>query len=118
VSEPDLDRMRVYADAAKEHPTWSVAYAEDVPMLLDEIDHLRSKLGENANSPPPFRDLIGYVEGQEGKSHRTRKAESDLALCRAEALRLRAWLERISTAAGPAAPFQVWADQALAGEKP
>ncbi len=36
--------MRAYADAAREHPTWSVAYAEDVPMLLAEIDRMRALL--------------------------------------------------------------------------
>jgi hypothetical protein len=60
--------MRQWAEAAAGHPTWSVAYAEDVPVLLAEIAAL------------------------EGALHRARKAESDLALCQAECKRLRAAL--------------------------
>lgn len=63
------DRMKAYAEAAAEHPTWSVAYAEDVPTLLAEIAAL------------------------EGAWARSRKAESELALCQAELKRLRRELE-------------------------
>ncbi len=102
--EPHLARMRAYADAAREHPTWSVAYAEDVPMLLAEIERLR--------------------ETEPGQAHRLRKAESDLTLCRAEVVRLRAWLDRIYQSAGDqplqqwTVQVEAWADKALAGEKP
>ncbi len=90
--------MRAYADAAREHPTWSVAYAEDVPMLLAEIERLR--------------------ETEPGQAHRLRKAESDLTLCRAEVVRLRAWLDCISRIGLPSDPVQEWAYRALAGENP
>jgi hypothetical protein len=63
------DRMKAYAEAAADHPTWSVAYAEDVPTLLSEIAAL------------------------EGAWARSRKAESELALCRAECKRLQRELE-------------------------
>lgn len=98
--EPDLRRMRAYADAAREHPTWSVAYAEDVPILLAEIDYLR------------FGD---------DRSYRLRKAESDLTLAHAEVVRLRAWLRRISDRVdllSTGEPLKTWVAQAVAGEKP
>ena len=43
MNEEELNRMRNYAEAAREHPTWSVAYAQDVPKLLDEVDELQEK---------------------------------------------------------------------------
>ncbi len=101
--EPHLARMRAYADAAREHPTWSVAYAEDVPMLLAEIERLRET---------------------DDRSGRMRKAESDLTLAFAEVVRLRTWLDRIRHYAEEQ-PLQAWtvevaewATKALEGEKP
>jgi hypothetical protein len=96
--EPHLARMRAYADAAREHPTWSVAYAEDVPMLLAEIDRLSST---------------------DDRTHRLRKAETDLTIAYAEVARLRAWLEQIALNGGRDLPlYRIWAAQALEGEKP
>lgn len=40
-SDAELARMASFADVAAGHPTWSVAYAEDVPRLLAIIDTLR-----------------------------------------------------------------------------
>jgi hypothetical protein len=37
----DLERMKEWAGAAAGHPTWSVAYAEDVPKLIAEVERLR-----------------------------------------------------------------------------
>jgi len=90
--EPHLARMRAYADAAREHPTWSVAYAEDVPMLLAEIERLQPS--------------------------RLRKAESDLTLCRAEVVRLRAWLDLMAADGGGDELHRTWIAKALSGEKP
>lgn len=42
----DLETMRERARVAADHPTWSVAYAEDVPRLLAEIDRLRKESDE------------------------------------------------------------------------
>jgi hypothetical protein len=63
------DRMAEYAKAAAGHPTWSVAYADDVPLLLAEIAALA------------------------GAWARSRKVESELALCQAEVKKLRKALE-------------------------
>jgi hypothetical protein len=100
---PDFERMKEWAGAAAGHPTWSVAYAEDVPLLLAEIERLRST---------------------DDRSHRMRKAETDLTLACAEVVRLRTWLDRIRRYAEDQ-PLQAWtvsvaewATQALAGEKP
>jgi hypothetical protein len=41
----DLERMKEWADAAAGHPTWSVAYAEDVPKLIAEVERLQWELG-------------------------------------------------------------------------
>lgn len=41
--------MRAYAQAAREHPTWSVAYAQDVPKLLAELERLKAALDQVAN---------------------------------------------------------------------
>lgn len=41
VDETELERMRNYARAAREHPTWSVAYAQDVPKLAAEVEQWR-----------------------------------------------------------------------------
>jgi len=93
----DHDRMRAWAEAAAGHPTWSVAYAEDVPVLLAEIDALRG----------------------EDRGHSLRKAESDLILCRAEVERLRRWLERITNHYGPAEEaYRALARAALEGKGP
>ena len=43
MNEEELNRMRNYATAAREHPTWSVAYAQDVPKLLDELGRQRER---------------------------------------------------------------------------
>lgn len=40
----DLERMKEWAGAAAGHPTWSVAYAEDVPKLIAEVEALRWEL--------------------------------------------------------------------------
>jgi hypothetical protein len=40
----DLERMKEWAGAAAGHPTWSVAYAEDVPKLIAEVERLRWEL--------------------------------------------------------------------------
>lgn len=40
----DLERMKEWASAAAGHPTWSVAYAEDVPKLITELERLRWEL--------------------------------------------------------------------------
>lgn len=42
----DLDRIRDRARMAAGHPTWSVAYSEDVPALLAEIERLRRESDE------------------------------------------------------------------------
>jgi hypothetical protein len=93
----DYERMQAWADAAKGHPTWSVAYAEDVPVLLAEVERLRS----------------------EDRGHALRKAESDLTLCRAEVVRLRYWLDRIANHYGPAEEaYRALARAALEGRGP
>jgi hypothetical protein len=94
---PDLERMRQWADAAAGHPTWSVAYAEDVPVLLAEIERLRALV------LPSARDRL------------LRKAESDLTLARAEAKRLRECLESIVKIKPTYETVQVWAENALKG---
>ena len=53
----ELKRMRAYAEAAREHPTWSVAYARDVPKLLAEVERLRLALGaRNTEAEKAFSD--------------------------------------------------------------
>lgn len=42
LKEDDLRLMRVRANMAEQHPTWSVAYAEDIPKLLVEIARLKA----------------------------------------------------------------------------
>jgi hypothetical protein len=41
---PDLEKMAARAEMAAGHPTWSVAYAEDVPVLLAEIARLKAAI--------------------------------------------------------------------------
>lgn len=43
LTDDDLSRMEGWALAASGHPTWSVAYARDVPRLIAEIRRLREK---------------------------------------------------------------------------
>lgn len=52
----DLNRMRAWAQAADGHPTWSVAYAQDVPALVAEIERLQE-----------FLRSEGYREDPEGR---------------------------------------------------
>lgn len=42
VTEDEQRRMSNWAEMAKQHPTWSVAYAQDVPKLLAEIARLKN----------------------------------------------------------------------------
>jgi hypothetical protein len=103
----DLDRMRRWAEAAAGHPTWSVAYAEDVPVLLAEIERLRASsaatnemmqddlgallralgMGDHARPKSPHEVMLEAIQ-EAGRlkniEHRLRKVESDLALTRAE----------------------------------
>jgi uncharacterized membrane protein len=46
ISQDEIDRMAGYAETAIGHPTWSVAYGQDVPKLLAEVEHLRAELDE------------------------------------------------------------------------
>jgi hypothetical protein len=103
----DLDRMRQWAEAAAGHPTWSVAYAEDVPLLVAEVERLRASsavsngmmqddlkallralgMGDHARPKSTHEVMLEAIEevGRlRGVEHRLRKAESDLALLQAE----------------------------------
>ena len=46
MADLDLGAMAERARVAADHPTWSVAYAEDVPALLAEVERLRKESDE------------------------------------------------------------------------
>lgn len=80
MTDDELERMRAYAAAAREHPTWSVAYAQDVQKLLAELEQAR----DDATAAASYADEqwqrgqleSGLLALEEDRNHWRRKAET------------------------------------------